>query len=607
MPSDAETTQRAIILDNNVKGIRELPELSRDQAGLLETMHTISPEDKLYKHFFKDKYDNIITRHRRSFQVSDVNVKNDDFQIPQESMSRPDNSNDLDSSYLTDEENEREIEYEPVRRRNTEKSAEDSDFSFESDDDKFQSDILADDQAEEEVKEGNEERNKRNMLLHNSINEERFMDDYSNPDYVYKVEKSENSSVKYEDGNVPIRQARNGEMASDDYDTEDDGELEENNDHITESNRWEEGDLNVNTIRKKRQGKKMTKLTKAKPIKKSQMEEIANKIGKTLRKKVTNKQLLKELKDTKNAASRSAAPTANVNKYLKRIMKNIAGSLNTTVSTKEFAKEVEDTMKAVAGIPPAPVKNSTAGANKDLKQIVKKIAGSIYATVSTKQFAKEIKDAKKAGAKMGPMDLKQIVKNIGESIYANVSNRQFAKEIDHAMKASAKLPPALGQNSKAGAKMRRIVPSTKAPISAKATRKGYRIPAKSSLLGKKKKKKYPSRKGGSKRRKWFRPQRSRSRGRYGPRRRPVGRFRKRYRPRKRYYGRRRIRPSKRNKWTSWGSWSECSATCGDAGIMSRRRFCVVTPCVGEDRSKKKCHPKPKPCPSEFSHCKGIRG
>lgn len=34
-----------------------------------------------------------------------------------------------------------------------------------------------------------------------------------------------------------------------------------------------------------------------------------------------------------------------------------------------------------------------------------------------------------------------------------------------------------------------------------------------------------------------------------------------------------------NTWTSWGTWSSCSLSCGTAGVQSRRRFCSGPQCA----------------------------
>ena len=42
-------------------------------------------------------------------------------------------------------------------------------------------------------------------------------------------------------------------------------------------------------------------------------------------------------------------------------------------------------------------------------------------------------------------------------------------------------------------------------------------------------------------------------------------------------------------WSVWGSWSDCSSSCGN-GVKSRRRHCIGTPanCSGRDRQSTYC-------------------
>uniref|UniRef100_A0A914KR80 Metalloendopeptidase n=1 Tax=Meloidogyne incognita TaxID=6306 RepID=A0A914KR80_MELIC len=63
---------------------------------------------------------------------------------------------------------------------------------------------------------------------------------------------------------------------------------------------------------------------------------------------------------------------------------------------------------------------------------------------------------------------------------------------------------------------------------------------------------------------------------------------------------------KANSWTSWGNWTECSATCGACGQRKRVRYCLSGPgkCKGSDYEVERCAFSPCPLPVEVSRCSG---
>uniref|UniRef100_A0A915N7M3 Metalloendopeptidase n=1 Tax=Meloidogyne javanica TaxID=6303 RepID=A0A915N7M3_MELJA len=63
---------------------------------------------------------------------------------------------------------------------------------------------------------------------------------------------------------------------------------------------------------------------------------------------------------------------------------------------------------------------------------------------------------------------------------------------------------------------------------------------------------------------------------------------------------------KPDSWTSWGNWTECSATCGACGQRKRVRYCLSGPgkCKGSDYEVERCAFSPCPLPVEVSRCNG---
>nr|CAD2182872.1 unnamed protein product [Meloidogyne enterolobii] len=63
---------------------------------------------------------------------------------------------------------------------------------------------------------------------------------------------------------------------------------------------------------------------------------------------------------------------------------------------------------------------------------------------------------------------------------------------------------------------------------------------------------------------------------------------------------------KSDSWTSWGNWTECSATCGACGQRKRVRYCLSGPgkCKGSDYEVERCAFSPCPLPVEVSRCNG---
>ena len=60
---------------------------------------------------------------------------------------------------------------------------------------------------------------------------------------------------------------------------------------------------------------------------------------------------------------------------------------------------------------------------------------------------------------------------------------------------------------------------------------------------------------------------------------------------------------KPGEWEPWGSWTECSVTCGErTGIHTRTRNCnhkeLATTCYGPDSQLKQCYAQTK-CPGEI--------
>ncbi|CAK5089104.1 unnamed protein product [Meloidogyne enterolobii] len=63
---------------------------------------------------------------------------------------------------------------------------------------------------------------------------------------------------------------------------------------------------------------------------------------------------------------------------------------------------------------------------------------------------------------------------------------------------------------------------------------------------------------------------------------------------------------KSDGWTTWGNWTECSATCGACGQRKRIRYCLSGSgkCKGSDYEVERCAFSPCPLPVEVSRCNG---